>query len=151
MAEITFPGMEEYIREMEGLGREVPKICNRALYDGAKLLADAVQKEIDTLDKLDERDRQGLHDGLGIARFWTEGDDMVTKIGWEGYNSWKTKRWPQGKPNALVARAQIRGTSWIHPNRFTARAAKKARQACIEAMRKRFDAEIEKYNTKNNK
>lgn len=148
MAKITFPGMEEYLRQMEGLGREIPKICNRALYDGAKILADAVQKEIDTLDKLDKRDRQGLHDGLGIARFWAEGDDMVTKIGWEGYNSWKTKRWPQGKPNALVARAQIRGTSWIHPNRFTARAAKKARKACMEAMRNRFDQEIEAQTKK---
>ena len=144
MAKITFPGMDEYLREMEGLGREIPRICNRALYDGAKILADAVQKEIDTLDKLDERDRQGLHDGLGIARFWAEGDDMVTKIGFEGYNSKRTKRWPRGQPNAMIARSLIRGTSWMRANRFVQRATKKARQGCVEAMKKRLDAEFQK-------
>lgn len=143
MAKITFPGMEAYIRQMEGLGKEIPKICNRALYDGAKILADAVREEIKTLDKLDPRDRQGLLDGMGIAHFWEEDGSVMTKIGFEGYNTWKTKRWPRGKPNALIARAQIRGTSWIYPNRFTARAAKKAREKCIEAMRKRVEQELE--------
>ena len=144
MPKVEFQGIEAYTRMLEQLGREAPQICNQALYEGAKVLADAVQAEIDTLDKLDKRDRKGLHDGLGIARFWEQQGSTVTKIGWEGYNSWRTKRWPMGKPNALVARAQLRGTSWIHPNRFTSRAVRKARERCVEAMKRRFDAETEK-------
>lgn len=143
MPKVEFPGIAEYTKQLEQLGREAPRICNQALYEGAKVLADAVQAEIDTLDKLDKRDRQGLHDGLGIARFWEQQGSTVTKIGWEGYNAWRTKRWPMGKPNALVARAQLRGTSWIHPNRFTARAVRKARERCVDAMRRRFDRELE--------
>lgn len=143
MAKIEFPGMEAYTKQLEKIGREAPRLCGKALYDGAKVLAEAVQAEIRGLDKLDPRDRQGLKEGLGIAHFWEENGNTVTKIGWTGYNSWRTKRWPLGKPNAMIARAQIRGTSWIRPNRFTARAARKARQSCIEAMRKRFDNELE--------
>lgn len=144
MPTLDFPGIAEYTKQLEALGRGAEAACNLALFDGAKILADAVQEEIDTIPKLDPRDRKGLHDGLGIARFWAEKGSVLTKIGWEGYNSWKTKRWPNGKPNALIARAQIRGTSWIRPNRFTARAARKANAACVEAMRKRLDAEIAK-------
>lgn len=144
MPTVEFAGIEKYTRQLEALGRGAEAACNLALYDGAQILADAVQAEIDTIPDMDPRDRQGLHDGLGIARFWAEKGSVLTKIGWEGYNSWRTRRWPNGKPNALIARAQIRGTSWIRPNRFTARAARKANAACVEAMRKRLDAEIAK-------
>lgn len=143
MAKIEFPGLEEYRQQLALLGREAPQIVNRALYDGAKILADTVQREIDTLP-LDRRQIQGLHDGLGIARFWERDGRVETKIGWEGYNKWRTKRWPLGQPNALIARAQIRGTSWIHPNKFTNRAAKKAREACIKAMQARLERELQK-------
>lgn len=144
MPKVEFPGLQEYTKQLEQLGREAPRICNQALFDGARILADAVQAEIDTIPKMDPRDRKGLHDGLGIARFWEQGGATLTKIGWEGYNSWRTRRWPMGKPNAMIARAWIRGTSWITPNRFTSRAVRKARERCVEAMRRRFDRELEK-------
>lgn len=143
MAKIEFPGMAEYMKQLTELGRDAPKLINGALYDGAKVLADAVRKEIDSLTKLDPRDRQGLKDGMGIARFWSRDGITMTKIGWSGYNAWKTRRWPKGKPNALVARSQIRGTSWIHPNKFTSRAVKKARDSSISAMRDRLDRDLE--------
>lgn len=143
MPKVEFPGIEAYTRQLEQMGREAPKICNQALYAGAKILADTVQTEIDAIPRMDPRDRRGLHEGLGIAHFWEQNGATVTKIGWEGYNSWRTKRWPRGKPNAMIARAQIRGTSWITPNRFTARAVRKARERCIQAMRRRFDSEME--------
>ena len=42
----------------------------------------------------------------------------------------------------MIARATIRGTSWMRANRFTARAAKKARERCVKAMQDRMDAEF---------
>lgn len=142
MATVTFPGIEQYEKQLEQIGRQAPRILGRALYDGAGILADAVQEEIRGLDRLDPRQREGLRKGLGIARFWEQNGDLLTKIGFEGYNDWKTKRWPNGQPNAMIARATIRGTSWMRANRFTARAAKKARERCIKAMQERMDAEF---------
>lgn len=142
MATISFPGIEQYEKQLERIGREAPKITGRALYDGAGILADAVQEEIRGLH-LDPRQIRGLREGLGVARFWTENGATVTKIGFEGYNSWKTKRWPQGQPNAMIARTTIRGTSWMRADRFTARAARKARERCIQAMQERIDRELD--------
>lgn len=142
MAKITFPGIEKYQEQLYRLGRQSPKIINAALYDGAGILADAVQEEIKTLDRLDPRQQKGLSDGLGIAHFWEKNGTVQTKIGFEGYNTWRTKRWPKGQPNAMIARSTIRGTSWMYPNRFTDRAARKSRERCIQAMQDRINKEL---------
>lgn len=142
---ISFPGLSEYEKQLNQILAHVDGIVNMSLYDGAAVLANEVQEEIKGLKELTPEARQGLHDGLGVAHFWHEGEATVTKIGFEGYNSKKTKRWPKGQPNAMIARSLIRGTSWQRANRFTQRAAKSARQKCVEAMRKRFDTEIQKY------
>lgn len=142
MATISFPGMEAYLKSFDKIASEVPRIENQALFDGAGLLADAVAQEIDGLTELNQIQRRGLRKGMGIAGFWTEQGSTVTKIGFEGYNSIKTRRWPNGQPNAMIARSLIRGTSWMRANRFTARAAKKARERCIQAMQERVDREF---------
>ena len=52
MAKITFPNMEAYERQLERIGSEAPKLCGKALYQGARVLAEAVQAEIDGLTEL---------------------------------------------------------------------------------------------------
>lgn len=145
MAKIMFDGLEAYEKELSGILQHVPAMVNASLYDGAAVLANAVQAEIRGLTELTPEARQGLHDGLGVAHFWRENGQTVTKIGFEGYNSKRTKRWPNGQPNAMIARSLIRGTSWQRANRFTNRAARKARQKCVEAMSKRFDEMLQQY------
>ena len=142
MANNSFPGMEAYLKSFDKIASEAPRIERKALFDGAGLLADAVAEEIDELTELTPIQRRDLRKGMGIAGFWSENGSTVTKVGFEGYNSIKTKRWPNGQPNAMIARSLIRGTSWMRPNRFTARAAKKAREACIRAMQERVDREF---------
>ena len=144
MAKITFDGLDLYAEEIAKLGNKLPKLIDAALYEGAKVVADATQKEIEGLTELTPEGREGLHKGLGIANFWRDSGATVTKIGFEGYNSKRTKRWPNGQPNAMIARSLIRGTSWMQANRFTARAAKKARARAVEAMQERLDQDIKK-------
>ena len=141
----TFEGLDIYAEDLAKLGRDLPKLMNSSLYDGAAVLADEVKKEIDNLRELEPIQRQGLHDGMGVAKFWNENSQTVTKIGFDGYNKKITKRWPKGQPNAMIARSVIRGTSWMRPNRFTNRAAKNVRRKCIEVMATRFDSECAKY------
>lgn len=143
MATISFPGMEAYLKSFDKIASEVPRIESQALFDGAGLLADAVAEEIGALKELNPIQITGLLHGMGIAGFWNENGATVTKIGFEGYNRIKTRRWPNGQPNAMIARSLIRGTSWMRANRFTARAAKKAREACIQAMQERIDRELD--------
>jgi len=147
LATITFKGLEAYMKQMEGLGRDFPKVVNVSLYEGARVLADAVRTEIDGLADshrhVTDAEIKGLQEGLGIAHFWTENGKTLTKIGFEGYNSYKTKNYPKGHPNALVARSIIRGTSWIAPDRFVDRAAKKVRKEAVAAIQERLDAELQ--------
>ena len=72
MATITFKGLDEYRKELEQILDRVPKMVNASLYDGADVLADAVQSEISGLNELDAVQKKGLHDGLGVAHFWTK-------------------------------------------------------------------------------
>lgn len=145
MAKITFSGLDQYAEQLQGILQHLPKMVNAALYDGAKVLADATQAEINGLTELTPEARDGLRKGLGVAHFWTANGTTMTKIGFEGYNSKRTARWPNGQPNAMIARSLIRGTSWMKANRFTARAAKKARMRSIEAMQARLDKDMQNY------
>lgn len=64
------------------------------------------------------------------------------KIGFDGYNSIRTKRWPKGQPNAMVARSVIRGTSFMAANNFMASAVRKARARALERMRVIVDQKL---------
>lgn len=147
MATITFKGLEAYQKQMEGLGRDFPKVVNVSLYEGARVLADAVRAEIDGLKDshrhVTDAEIKGLKEGLGIAHFWNENGKTLTKIGFEGYNSYRTKKFPKGHPNVLVARSIIRGTSWISADRFMTRAVKKSREEALAAIQRRLDAELQ--------
>ena len=147
MATISFKGLEAYQKQMERLGRDYPKVVNAALYEGAKVVADAVRAEIDGLKDshrhVTDAEIKGLKEGLGIAHFWYEKGNTMTKIGFEGFNSYKTKNYPKGHPNALVARSIIRGTSWISPDRFMTRAVKKSRKEALAAIQRRLEAELQ--------
>ena len=147
MATISFPNLTAYTDRQEKLTRHVPQMISTSLYEGAKVLAAAVQAEIQGLTELTPEARQGLQDGLGVAHFWQENGSTVTKIGWTGYNRKRTKRWPNGQPNVMIARTTIRGTSWMRANRFTNRAVKKCRQTAISAIEKQLDEELQKYTT----
>lgn len=147
MATITFEGLEAYMKQLDGLGRDFPKVVNAALYEGAKVVADAVRAEIDGLKDshrhVTDAEIQGLRAGLGVAHFWNEKGKTMTKIGFEGYNSYRTKKFPKGHPNVLVARSIIRGTSWIAPDRFMTRAVKKSREEALAAIQRRLEAELQ--------
>lgn len=142
MATIKWEGLDEFLAEMKALENDAGKICNMALYDGAKVLHMELQSEISGLKELNAKQRAGLHKGCGVAKFWEERGNTVTRVGFDGYNEIKTKRWPNGQPNVMVARSLIRGTSWLPANRFTTRAVKKAREKAIEAMRRKVEDEI---------
>ena len=62
-----------------------------------------------------------------------------TKFGFAGYNSLKSKKYPKGHPNVMIARAVEKGTSFRRKNPFINKATKAAAKAAEAAMRARFD------------
>ena len=64
------------------------------------------------------------------------------KIGFDGYNSVKSKRWPKGQPNQLIARACESGSSAMIKQPFVRPTLKSVQQAAELAMEKAADKKL---------
>lgn len=157
MAKIEFIGIDEYMRQLSTLGKSSQALCKRALYDGAAVLADTVRDEIEKLPTTDRygdpqlplgKEKEGLLEGLGIARMKENDGRISTRVDFDGYNTLKSKKYPNGHPNSMIARAINSGTSRRPKNPFMARAVKKAREKAQKAMAARMDADINEIMNK---
>lgn len=151
MARIEFVGIDEYLDSLDQLGKKSKGLCKRALYDGAAVLADAVRAEVQSLpttdvngdpDKVLEYEKEGLLEGLGITKMKDENGRIRTRVDFDGYNRLRSKKYPNGHPNSMIARAINSGSSTRKKNPFMARAVKKARAKAEAAMAARMDADI---------
>lgn len=153
MAKIQFKAGSEYMKKLEALERSFRhEVAGKAIYNGAAIVADAIQAGIsglrttdgEQLGKLSAKQRYGLHQSLGIAKLQDDAGQLNVKIGWDGYNDVKTKRWPKGQPNQMIARSVERGTSFMPATPFVKQAVSKSRKAALEAMGDTVDQEIQK-------
>ena len=155
MAKIEFVGIDEYLEKLNKIGDKTTGLCKRALYDGAAVLADAVRSEVQALPTSDrdgkkgeaqpilEYEKDGLLSGLGIAKMKDDNGRISTRIDFDGYNRLKSKKYPSGHPNSMIARAINSGTSKRTKNPFMSRAVAKANAKANAAMAARMDADIE--------
>ena len=159
MATITFKNGEEYLLKLTRLEKEaVEKICGPAIHDGAKVVADAIRAELEKVPTDEgwgtqehpvvgpkKAQKAALLEVLGITSMDKDAEGMYNvKIGFDGYNNIRSKRWPQGQPNQMVARAIESGTTWMSKNRFVNRAVSRVKKQALTAMEKRAEGEIEK-------
>lgn len=153
MAKIEFTGIDEYFDRLNRLGDKVTGLCKRALYDGAGVVADAVRDEVQALPTTDVNgvpqetlsyEKDGLLAGLGIAKMKPNANGVSTRVDFDGYNRLKSKAYPGGHPNSMIARAINSGTSMRPKNPFMARAVRKARENANQAMAARLDSDIDK-------
>lgn len=159
MATITFKGGEEYMLRLSRLeNATLTKVCGPAIHDGAEVVANAIRSELQNVPT-DEgwgtqdhpvqgpkrEQKEALLNVLGITTMRTDEHGMLNvKIGFDGYNSIITKRWPKGQPNQMVARAIESGTTWMRKNRFVGKAVAKTKKQALAAMQRRAEREIRK-------
>lgn len=152
MAKIEFQGIDEYFDKLKIIGDRTTGLCKRAVYDGAAIVADAVRAEVQALPTTDHDEtpqgvfsyeKDGLLDGLGIAKIKDDNGVVSTRVDFDGYNRMKSKKYPQGHPNSMIARAINSGTSKRPKNPFMNRAANKAKAKANAAMGARMDADID--------
>lgn len=156
MAKMTIgKGVDEYIASLDKLKFGVPKIAGRAIYQGADVVADKIRANIEALPTEERKgagrgrrnptpeEKQGLLDGLGIARKRTENGNINVKIGMDGYNADVTDKYPKGHPNAMVARSIESGTSFTIRHPFISSAVRLSKAAAEEAMRAEVDKQVE--------
>ena len=87
-----------------------------------------------------------LAEGLGIAKPDVDHQGNTnTKVGFKGYGSHPTKKYPKGVPNALLARAVESGSSVRKKTPFVRPGTNKARSKAIDEMDKELKAQTKLY------
>ena len=156
MPSLKFEGIDDYIATLEKLSGDAGQYIGRAVYVGAGVVADRVRESIQALPienkhgspsnlltGVTRAQKQGLLDGFGISRMKVDGDFYNVKLGFNGYNSVKTKKYPKGQPNALIARSVNSGTSIRRKTGFVDKAVKAAKAEAEAAIAETLNKEIE--------
>lgn len=134
-------GIDRYMEQLRNLEYSGREVVGQTIYAGAEIVADELRKNIKRLpaSACTELEKRGLLDGLGIARMQDDNGFFNVKIGFDGYNDHKTKKYPRGHPNAMVARSIEGGTSWKHKHPFVAPAIRAVRDAAEKKMAETAD------------
>ena len=110
MARMQIKGLDEYLSAISELGNKTEKLTSEAIYNGANIMADEVRSKIQSLStvnenynraayrkgyrgKLSEEQKKGLLDSLGIAKLEQSPAYKNVRIGFDGYNNVKTKKY----------------------------------------------------------
>lgn len=154
MAKLKVDGFEKYLKQLNEMNQHADGYIKRAVYDGAAVVLKAVANAIQNLpteeyhytkgriSAITPQQKQGLLEGLGAAKMKNENGYINTKLGFDGYNSVKTKKYPKGQPNALIARSVESGTSQRPKTRFINNAVNAAKAQAEQAMARRFDEDL---------
>ena len=157
-------GLNNYIAYLQSIEAVTDEMVGEAVYDMAKVVADKVRANIEALpavsneaniatyregySRLSEPEKQGLLDGFGVSPMQDDGGYINVKLGFDGYNSVKTKKYPQGQPNALVARVTESGSSYREKTPFIRPAVNAARKPAEKAGQAKIDEKIKSIKTK---
>ena len=144
-------GTGEFLKKIEKLSNDAVPMEKAALYQGAKIMADAVKAEMQGLRTtenwrnmvaynmggmatLSDMQKEGLLTGFGLSKMKYADGSVYLVMGFNGYNNVKTKRWPNGQPNRMIAAVVERGSSFFIAQPFFKRAVNDAKQQAIDAV-----------------
>jgi len=159
MARMAFRASKEYELKLLQFQKSAPQVIIAAIYAGAKVIADAIKKALGELptdqfrhlkegEKFNgptEHEKKDLIAAFGVTPIKRGKDNNFSaKIGFDGYGSIPTRKYPSGVPNQLVARSIESGSTVRKKTPFVRSTVTRAKKAAQEAMVKAADAEIEK-------
>lgn len=156
MAKLEIKGTEEIELQLSKLADL--EIAKDVVMAGAQPVADQIRKNLQGLKEDEFRylkkgekftgapknQKKDLLNGLGITPPAVDRKGNTnTKIGFDGYGTYKTKKYPKGLPNALLARSIESGSSVRKKTPFIRRAVNTSRNKMHEAMQEKLDEKIE--------
>ena len=158
MAKFKFIGAEIYVKSLEKLGKNTKPIIKKAIEAGAGVVADQVRANIMAIPLQNGRAKKGerkngisnvekldLLNSFGISPVQRSPDGYDNaKLGFEGNSSIKTEAFPEGKPNAMIARGVESGTSWMKPHPVFRKALKAKKEEAIQKMEEVIEEETKK-------
>ena len=159
MAKWTMEGISEYIAYLQSIANVTDEAIGAGVYAMAEVVADRVRANIQVLptvsneaniatyrqeySRLSDPEKQGLLDGFGVSPMQDDGGYKNVKLGFDGYNSVKTKKYPNGQPNVLIARVTESGSSYRQKTPFVRPAVNASRKEALEKGREAVDRVLE--------
>lgn len=160
MASYHFKGLEEYERKIDQMYKDTEVICGKVTYEMAKIVADQIKSNIEALPavsdeegleaynkkqmrELTESEKHGLIDGFGISPIENTNGYWNVKLGFDGYNQLKTKKYKKGQPNVMIARSVESGSSVRKKTPFVRPAVSATRNKAIEKAKEVIDKDME--------
>ena len=161
MSKATLKGFYEAITQLENLSNNVDGVLKKGLYDGAGFMVEEVKKRLNAMRIVPDIDnikayrtgekyhlsvtqRRCLVESVGIAPFGKDGGKYDTHIGFDGYNDIKTKKYPNGQPNQLIARVVESGSSYMDKTPFIRQATNAGKKKAEQLMKETIENEIKK-------
>lgn len=159
MAKMTFKAGDEYALKLSRLAMGSEAIAKKALYAGAEIVADEIKKNLKKLPTekfkrlkkgeafsgLSELQKGDLETSFGVTPIKKSKDGYYNvKVGFDGYGSAPTGKYPKGVPNQLLARSVESGSSVRKRIPFVRPAVNATRKRVQEEMSRVVDDEIEK-------
>lgn len=147
--EIGYEAVNNLVRQLEELTDKSEEMCKRAIYEGGAIVGNEMKRQIASIPVLPEHPGKhtemitgateaqidGLVESMGLAPMKRIGRGLNTKVGFDGYNSVKTKKYPKGQPNMMIARSINAGTSFRTKFPFIERTANKSKTPAEAAMK----------------
>lgn len=157
MAKLQCKGLNEYAASLSKFSKKSEEILRGSVYVGAGIVADSIKEEMKSLPTdnhfgtekepikgISKIQKADLIDSFGISEIRQDGNYTNAKLGWDGYGRIKTKKYPKGIPNQLIARSINIGTSFRQKNPFVDRAVRKSKKDAFKAMQDAIDKEVKK-------
>lgn len=153
---IKTTGIEETVKELENLGKNSDEVMESVVKAGIDEVTDTMRAKINALKTSEEKtaknkkryptkkEVQGLKDSLGFAPVKWKDTKANSKAGFDGYNGVKTKKYPNGHANQMMANTINKGNSFMYAQPFINQTKRESENKAIKAMQKRLDEEIEK-------
>ena len=144
MAKIELKGFEDYGTMIRNLEQNTEDIVKSGIYEGAKVVADAVKIQINGIrssgpSEYETKRRliqiRGLEESMGISPMRNDNGFINVKIGFDGYNE-------LGQPNVMIARVFESGTSFSSKQPFFKRAINQSTKVCETKMKLEIDKQI---------
>ena len=151
---------DEYLLKLSRLQKNADSIIKQAVYKGAGVVADSIQKSIQGLPEEGHRrlkngemfhgvsptQKEALEKGFGLSKMEQDRKGWNTKAGFTGYadKSTATKKYPNGLPIPMLARSIESGSPIRRKTPFVRTAVKSSRKHAVNEMKSTINMEIKK-------
>ena len=148
---------EEYLLKLSRLEQNADSIIKQAVYQGAKVVGDAIKGEAEALPVelfrklgpgevftgVTPEEKEAIVQGFGLSDMEQDRSGWNTKAGFAGYVArQKTKKYPKGTPVPMLVRSIESGSSVRRKIPFVRRAVKASQTQAVQAMGDTVEREI---------